>query len=148
GGDDYTVQWTVQNKGSSSTEDASLFDQVYLSDNPTLGVPGARQWFLGSVRHDGVVPVNGSYTSRVTFPLSPEIAGKYVIVVANTGDGFTPRTWEGPYTDDNTNSAATHVTPLAPADLQVTSIVTQAPNYSGEPTSVTWTVTNTGAAAW
>src|SRR5262249_39837362 len=34
------------------------------------------------------------------------------------------------------------------ADLQVTSIVTQAPNDSGEETSVSWTVTNEGAAAW
>ena len=30
GGDDYTVQWTVQNQGNSQTEDAVLFDQVYL----------------------------------------------------------------------------------------------------------------------
>ena len=39
-------------------------------------------------------------------------------------------------------------TPLAPADLQVTSVVGAAPNYSGEGTSVTWTVKNFGAAAW
>ena len=30
----------------------------------------------------------------------------------------------------------------------MTSIVTQAPNYSGEKTTVTWTVTNFGAPTW
>src|SRR5262249_43034784 len=35
-----------------------------------------------------------------------------------------------------------------PADLQVTSIVTQAPNDSGEKTAVQWTVTNFGNTTW
>ncbi|MCB1942193.1 MAG: hypothetical protein KDI53_09175, partial [Candidatus Accumulibacter sp.] len=169
GGDDFTVQWTVQNKGTSPTEDSVLFDQVYLSDKPLFVPPfGGRdvgnQWFLGSVEHDGVVATNGSYTAQRTFQLSPEISGKYVIVVANTGGividpskdprfsvevgtYFAP-TWEGPYTDDNVAVAATHVTPLPPADLQVTSVVAQAPNYSGETTTIVWTVQNLGAAAW
>src|SRR4029077_10663213 len=29
GGDSYTVRWTVQNQGTSSTEDATVFDEVY-----------------------------------------------------------------------------------------------------------------------
>jgi len=169
GGDDFTVQWTVQNQGNSPTEDSVLFDQVYLSDKaifvpPFGGQDVGNQWFLGSVEHDGVVASNGSYTAQHTFRLSPEIAGKYVIVVTNTGGVvidpskdprfsvtvgtyFAP-TWEGPYTDDNVNVAATHVTPLPPADLQVTSVVGQVPNYSGESATVWWTVQNFGGAAW
>src|SRR5262249_24704791 len=132
GGDSYTVQWTVQNQGTSPTEDATIFDSVYLSDQPTLNAPGAKQWSLGLIEHDGIVPAGGSYTAQATFALSPEISGQYVIVDTNTGSSPT---WEGPYTDNNTNFGPTHVTPLPPADLQVTSIVTQAPNYSGEPTT-------------
>src|SRR5262249_12623921 len=64
------------------------------------------------------------------------------------GLGTIPPTWEGPYTDNNVNSGPTHVVPLTPADLRVTSIVTQAPNYSGELTTVTWTVQNFGAPTW
>ena len=40
GGDPFTVSWTVQNQGTSATEDAILFDQVYLSNSPTLNAPG------------------------------------------------------------------------------------------------------------
>ena len=150
GGDSYAVTWTVTNQGTSPTEDSVLFDQVYLSNSPTFNANNPKQWFLGTVEHDGSVASNGSYTANQTFQLSPEISGQYVIVVCNTGNlpiGIPP-TWEGPYTNNNTNSAATHVVPLPPADLQVTNITTQAPNYSGEQTAVTWTVTNEGAAAW
>ena len=35
-----------------------------------------------------------------------------------------------------------------PADLRVTSVVTQPQNFSGEETTVTWTVTNQGADVW
>ncbi|MCB1964701.1 MAG: hypothetical protein KDI64_01260, partial [Candidatus Accumulibacter sp.] len=169
GGDDFSVQWTVQNKGTSATEDSVLFDQVYLSDKPVFVPPlggqnVGNQWFLGSVEHDGVLAASGSYTAQHTFKLSPEISGRYVIVVTNTGGtvidpGKDPRfsvavgtyfapTWEGPYTDDNVAAAATHVTPLPPADLLVTSVTAQVPNHSGETTSVSWTVENVGAAAW
>src|SRR4029078_8627926 len=90
GGDNYTVQWTVQNKGASPTEDAVLFDQVYLSDKPAFVPPNAgldvgNQWYLGTVEHDGAVSAGAGYTARRTFALAPEISGKYVIVVTNTG---------------------------------------------------------------
>src|SRR5262249_41701831 len=163
------------NQGTSPTEDATLFDQVYLSDKPTLDAPGARlfdqvylsdkptldapgarQWFLGTVEHDGVVASGGSYSAQATFQLSPEISppspeipGRYVIVDTNRGgaigDTIIPPPWEGPYTDNNAASAATHVTPRPPADLRVTSVVGQAPNYSGEETTIQWTVKNFGA---
>src|SRR5262249_47251488 len=148
GGDDYDVQWTVQNQGTSPTEDATLFDQVYLSDRPTFNDPGARQWYLGTVEHDGVVAAGGTHPADHPSPLSPETSGLYVIVVANPGLGTIPPTWEGSYTDNNINSGPTHVVPLTPADLRVTSIVTQEPNDSGEPTTVTWTVQNFGAPTW
>src|SRR4029077_17220976 len=89
-----------------------------------------------------------SYTAQATFALSPEISGKYVIVDTNTGGSGIPPTWEGPYTNNNTNSGPTLVTPLPPADLQVISITTQTPNYSGEDTTVQWTVTNLGNTVW
>ena len=75
GGDSYAVSWTVTNQGTSPTEDSVLFDQVYLSNHPVLNAPGAKQWFLGTVEHDGVVLAGGSYTAQQTFQLSPEISG-------------------------------------------------------------------------
>lgn len=46
GGDSFTVAWTVTNQGTSPTEDATLFDQVYLSDNPVFNapVPSSGSW--------------------------------------------------------------------------------------------------------
>ena len=153
GGDDFTVNWTVQNQGTSPTENAVLFDQVYLSDTPNFVPPDSgkdigNQWFLGSVEHDGIVSSNGSYTNQATFHLTPEISGKYVIVVANTGQYPIDPTWEGQYTDNNIGVGNTRVTPRPLADLRVTSVVAPAINYSGESTTVSWTVQNFGADAW
>ncbi len=145
GGDNYTVSWTVQNEGTSPTEDSVLYDTVYLSNQPTLNAPGAKQWLLGVVEHDGAVAAGASYTAQQTFQLSPEISGTYVIVDTNTGGPNTLPTWEGPYTNNNTASASTLVTPLPTADLRVTSVTGPASNYSGEKTAVQWTVENFGA---
>src|SRR5689334_4670384 len=150
GGEPFTVRWTVQNQGTSPTETDVLFDDVYLSDRPTLAAPNtpdaANQWFLGKVEHDAVLNTNDVYTSEATFDLAPDIAGKYVIVVANTGGivinpngnpitdvevgSFVPPTWEGPYTNNNVGVGTTRVTPRPPADLQVTSVTAPAVNYS------------------
>src|SRR5262249_30207899 len=111
GGDSFTVSWTVLNKGTSPTEDATLYDEVYLSDQPVLNAPGARQWFLGNIEHDGFVGPGQIYNAQATFALSPEISGKYVLVKTNTGHGGIPPSWEGPYTDNNSNSGRTLVTP-------------------------------------
>ena len=78
-----------------------------------------------------------------------------------SGAGFTKRdagsisvvqtganVYQGPYTDNDTRTAPADVTAYPAADLQVASVVTQAPNDSGEKTTVTWTVTNFGAPVW
>jgi hypothetical protein len=100
GGDSYVVQWTVKNQGTSPTEDATLFDQVYLSDKPTFVPPNTgqdigNQWYLGTIEHDGTVGAGGTYSVRQAFQLTPEIAGKYVIVVTNTGQYPFAPTWKG-----------------------------------------------------
>ncbi len=153
GGDDYTVSWTVQNQGAHGTDIGPIFDQVYLSDTPVFVPPNTgkdvgNQWLLGSVEHDGGLTSGSSYTASALFHLAPEISGKYIIVVANTGDQYHAPTWEGPYTDNDIATAVTHVTPLPLADLRVVSVVGSAPNYSGEMVTATWTVQNFGAPVW
>jgi YD repeat-containing protein len=156
GGDSFTVQWTVTNQGGIETEDDTLFDKVYISDNATLNAAGARQWLLGTVEHEGAVAAGDSYTVEQTFTLSPEVSGKYVIVATNTGNiverdwdyEYLPPTYEGPYTTNNTTVVSALVNRLPPADLQVTSITGQTPAYCGYPVTVTWTVTNFGHAVW
>src|SRR5262249_5532610 len=70
-----------------------------------------------------------------TFLLTPGAAGKFVVIDTT-----------GPHTHPATLSAPTNVTPTAGADLRVTGVVTQPQNYSGEKTTVQWTVQNVGDA--
>src|SRR5207249_4609551 len=103
----------------------------------------------GIFAHHGVLAPGDSYTSEQTVTLSPEIAGKYVIVYGNYLDagGHLGGTWEGPYTQNNTLSALTQILPTQ-ADLQVTSVVTPPQNFSGEQATIRWTVTNFGDPVW
>ncbi|WP_205678900.1 CARDB domain-containing protein [Aquisphaera insulae] len=145
GGDSFKVQWTVTNRGAGETIQDGWYDEVYLSDRPTLNAPGAKQWRLDNypgILHNGRLGPDQSYAAEATFALTPEIAGLYVLVKTGVG------AWEGPYTTNNTTSAGTSVVPLAPADLRVESITVPASNSSGEKATISWTVVNAGASAW
>ncbi|WP_013334633.1 CARDB domain-containing protein [Gloeothece verrucosa] len=144
GGGLFNVNWTVKNQGANETTGNTWSDTVYLSDSPTLNTPGGKYWQLGTVQHTGTLGVGQTYTGQLSTQLTPGAFGQYVIVKTNSG--FEP-TWEGPYNNNNERSAATNVT-NAPADLIVSSVVTTPNNFSGERTTVKWTVTNTGAPTW
>ena len=140
GGQPFSVSWTVQNQGANGIAQSNWVDNVYLSDSPTLNAPGAKQWFLGSVGHDGNLGVNSSYTGKLDTVLSPGASGRYIIVQTNSNGDV----WEGPYTNNNLLNANTLVT-STPADLTVTSVKTLPQNFSGERTTVEWTVKNIGS---
>lgn len=139
GGDDFTVSWTVRSTGDARA--TGWTDQVYLADAPLL--ENARNIFnLGSFDNLSPLDPGASYTNSATFKLNPAAAGLYVIVKSQLGGD--------PNTLDNAKFASTSVT-NAPADLQVVSVVPAAPGvvaYSGERTSVTYTVENKGAPVW
>lgn len=143
GGEEFDVSWTVTNSGASATKDSEWFDTIYLSDSPTLNTPGATYWDLDTVKHNGTLAANSSYTGTLNTVLSPSAAGKYVIVKTNSRSSA----WEGNYTDDNSRSVAVDVT-ATPADLIVTNVKTIAQNFSGERTTVEWTVQNVGETMW
>ena len=150
-GTPYTLSWTVANQGAGATEGSQWSDFVYLSNVPTwidpsMAIPPAvTQILLGAFPHNGALASDQSYSTQQTILLSPAYSGQYVIVVTNPPIGAP--IWEGPYGNNNARTAPSVVT-TAPADLQVTSVVTQPVAYSGENTTVTWTVTNFGAPVW
>ena len=143
GGDAFTVDWTVQNQGTSPTEDAVLFDQVYLSDKPTFVPPSSGQTSATSgtsARSSTTAssPPNGSYTRQAHVPA----LARDLRPVRHRGDQHgrnrdQPRARSAPGhgrhllrppgkapTPTTTSASAPRmVTPLPPADLQVTSIV-------------------------
>ena len=141
GGEPFSISWTVTNEGSAGTQTDRWTDKIYLSDAPVLNAPGAKQLQLGIIERVGHLPAGDSYTSSASFDLTPAAVGQYVIVV--TGGGA----WEGPFKDNNARSAPTDVT-NAPADFVVTSVVTPSENFSGEKTTISWTVRNDGSAVW
>ena len=151
-GTTFPVTWTVTNQGNGPTQDSQWYDTVYLSSSPIFDPAfnnDPQQISLGIFVHNGVLAPGQSYTEQQNIQLSPAYLGDYVIVYANQfgPGGRSTGTFEGPNANNNTRSAVTDVS-TAPADLQVTSVVTSSPAYSGESTAVTWTVTNFGDPVW
>ncbi len=145
-GNPLTVKWTVQNRGDRV--EGTWFDSVWLSSTPDFSSPSNEQWFLGTVQRSGSLETGQSYSAEQTFNLAPSVQGAFVIVRtdsngATTGPGSIVESDE----TNNQGSDAALVT-RAPSDLRVTSVQSDAPNFSGEKTTVHWTVQNDGAAIW
>ncbi|MBS0640889.1 MAG: hypothetical protein JSS43_13510, partial [Proteobacteria bacterium] len=134
GGDNYDVSWTITNTGPGTADGWS--DHLYLSTAPVRDFPGAKQWDLGRFERVKALAQGESYTNTQTIRLNPAASGLYLIVVAELNSD-TDQT-------DNAKSSATAVVARAP-DLRVTDITPDPQAYSGEQTTIQYTVTNTGA---
>src|SRR5262249_19190142 len=137
-----TVTWTVKNFGEGVAVGAfgSWGDTVFLSTTPGLTDPGANVWVLGSFERLHSLDSLDSYTQTRTFVLSPATKGLYVTVIADlTYTSLVAET-------DETNNSRTAATAVVdqPANLVVTSVSAPSVNYSGETTTVTWSVQNIG----
>src|SRR6185503_18448457 len=142
------VSWTVENRGESET--GSWNDVVYLSTTADLNATGNQRWFLGQVRRSGGLAQGQSYTVQQTYDLAPPVQGAYVVVVTDQSGADTGRPGENGFVAEsdetnNSRSDAAAVTRVV-SDLQVTSVTSSGSTFSGETATVTWIVTNTGAA--
>ena len=142
GGDNYIVSWTVTNQGTSPTEDSTLFDQGLSLQQPGLQRlgPMPEQWLLGTVEHDGIVASNGgSYTAQQTFALSPaEILWPLRHRRMQHGRRHHSADLGRAVYQQQHQLRSDPGHRVAPGRyLQVSSIVTQPTNYSGEKTTVT-----------
>ena len=146
GGEEFTVNWTVENQGPGTALPGGWVDRVYLSSGPDPSVPGTRSMILAEVTHEDPLLSNQSYAESVTVNLSPSAAGQYVVVIT---DGKVADAPDVPYMVDeldetnNRLAADTSVTAV-PADLVVTDVVLPEVNYSGEKIVIRYTVTNVG----
>ncbi|MEO1373935.1 MAG: pre-peptidase C-terminal domain-containing protein [Cyanobacteria bacterium J06635_10] len=78
--------------------------------------------------------------------MSPGVTGKYVIIKTNAGN----RVWEGVYTNNNEKNANINITSTS-SDLEVIDVNVKPiedKNYSGDTTSIEWTVRNNSAPVW
>ena len=148
GGDSYQVTWTVKNVGLGVAESGSGWaDRILLSDVPDATTSDSHVYILDwQVVHDQPLGPGASYTETRTYPLSPSAAGSFVIVItdASVSWALSPHFVVVETNEDNNQRAAASDVRPVPADLLVTQITAQPQNYSGERTSLQYTVTNVG----
>ena len=142
----FRSSYTVQNKGDVFT--GKWTDSVFVADNPDLD-KATLVWAVGSYSQDRTLANGERYTVTQTVALDPATRGAY-LVVKTDADVWSYRAGsrDSVKETDETNNvrgAASLVT-AHPADLVVTGVETQPDNFSGEETTITWTVANQGEA--
>jgi len=141
GGGPFTVTWTTRNAGLGDRQ-GGWVDYILLSDQPLSDPfrPGWDTWALNPLGgySQGGLHAGETRTTSVTFDLSPPVEGMFVTVVVDAHRRVAE-------TDESNNvrGADTDVS-IRPADLVISGVVTQPVSYSGERTTIQWTVTNVG----
>jgi hypothetical protein len=136
-GQQQTVSWTVQNIGNGPAR-APWVDSVYLSSDGTLNT--AVQ--LASVTNNFDVAAGGGYSAQATITLPDWVDGTYQLLV------YTDATAKVYEPNHDTNNIASSPLTLTHPDLaaSISSVTPNSPN-SGDQTTVSWTVTNTGTGS-
>ncbi len=146
GGETYEVTWTVKNTGLGFAN-PGWSDRILLS-NDAEAQHNSHVYILDwEILHDQPLGPGESYTKTRQFPLSPSAAGSHIIVATDVSVPYAlPPQWVVYEEDEDNNRlvVTTDVRPV-PADLQVTAMTAEPVNYSGETTTLQYTVTNTGS---
>ena len=168
-GEETTITWTVSNFGAAVWAGTrSWVDTVYLSTDPSF-IP-TRATPLGSFTHANLegLAAGASYTTSAKVRLPVGAQGQYTIYVITDADPENRRAqsevflsgdnelaksilattvFEGARNDNNLGRGSLTVVYREP-DLHVDGIVVSEANpASGQPLTVTWTVTNRGTRA-
>ena len=145
-GQETTVQWTVTNMGTGSTNAAAWYDGVWMSQDTQLDRP--RDVFLGEELNASYLGVGESYVNTLTARLPQDAEGQYYFIVYTDYKG-KDRTavYEYVYEDDNVTVSVPVIVQVSPsADLQVTVVNAPETGFSSLPITVSWRVTNEGDA--
>ncbi len=134
---DVTVSWTVNNLGTAPAAPGGWQDRIWLSADDALGQGDV---LLGSVPFTGaVLSIGGQYTSSSTVTL-PDAAlpGTYLLIQTDADDKVLEP-------EESNNVRPLPLSFLLP-DLTVASSTDAGAGKAGETISVTWDVTDAGAA--
>jgi hypothetical protein len=164
-GDQITVEWTVKNLGSGTTEIDRWFDTVFLSEDSTLDFffpisPPNTIVFTdpqkAKVEHIGALAPGDSFTTSVTFNLPPYVFGTYSVFIHADMNPPVPGgkaqergdVYEHVFDFNNIHRHDIDITLTPPPDLIVETVSSIADTASNrESISVTWTVKNAGLSA-
>lgn len=133
------VSWQVTNVGTGSTSAPPWDDRVYLSLVRTLDDSAV---VLGDAPNPSYLAVGDSYSNSLTVTLPQGINGNYYFLVQTDAMNQVRELDKG----DNVGSGGPTVVQLTPPpDLQVDAVGAPSPQpFSGQTTTVTWTVGNHG----
>ena len=135
------VSWTVTNSGDAAA-DGPWTDNVYLASDAAGDAPV----FLGAFVFDGELGAGASVTRSevVTLPGSYRGDGWFVVQA-----DAQHQVHENPGASSETSVAAsaTSVAPQLFPDLAVSAVTPPSGVFSGQPTQISWVVTNTGDGA-
>jgi hypothetical protein len=139
----WVVQWSVTNAGGVGAS-GSWFDAVYASSSPVLNENG---YLLGQFAHNGGLPAGAGYgqSQLVQFPACT--SGQYYIVVVADVSNVLNQTTVCQPNNAAISSNALSVNFGTYPDLMVSSISIPATATADQLMTVSWTVTNAGAAA-
>ncbi|MFC1799698.1 CARDB domain-containing protein [Candidatus Eisenbacteria bacterium] len=139
-GDSISVSWTVENIGDLGAVGLSHKDWVMISED---SIPSTADRHIGpSFTGEDLFP-DSSYSREVTLMLPLDLSGDYFLFVWT--DVFDR--YGDPYPSSNlSNVRPISITPIPPADLQVTSITLSTDSLgAGDQVDVQWEVANVGA---
>ncbi len=141
----FSVTWTVANRGEGKAS-GSWYDTILVHDLPDYRASGAQVWNIGTFERGTELDSLATYTETQKIDLAPSVRGRYVTVITDSLPPPAPSLDESIETN-NALTVAAEVIARA-ADLKVVSVSAPAQNFSGEKTTVSWTVRNDGAAVW
>ena len=134
------VEWIVTNNGTGATSTPTWRDRVWLSLDQTLD---ATDIFLGQAINPSFLNVGDSYSNSLTVTLPQGIDDDYFFIVRTDASN---QVFELDNEGDNENvGGPTDVMLTPPPDLQVSSVNAPGQAFSGQPMTLTWTVTNEGS---
>ena len=133
------VSWTVANTGYGSTNSQQWYDRVYINNSPDLnGFPT----LLAQVPNQSYLNPGDQYNSSVNVTIPVGYQGTYYFVV-NT-DAGNQVVELAIATSKVTASGPVNVALTQPPDITVHSITVAPELFSGQPTTLSYTVLNTG----
>ncbi|MEZ6132743.1 MAG: CARDB domain-containing protein [Planctomycetaceae bacterium] len=136
------IQWIVTNTGTGPTSTPSWTDRVWLSLDQTLD---STDTSLGTASNPSFLNPGDSYSNQAQFTLPQGIDGNFFFIVQADNSN---RVFEFQAEGDNIRAGGpTDVTLTPPPDLQVTSVNAPTTAFSGQPATISWTVSNQGAGA-
>ncbi|MBV6505562.1 MAG: hypothetical protein ILNGONEN_01125 [Syntrophorhabdaceae bacterium] len=136
-----SIQWAIENLGKGTTLTSNWQDKVYLSADVLLNP--AEDILIVTENRSGVLKAGERYVRDRSIILPNGISGNFFAILQNDAGNQVNDTNRSNNTVVSPSPIAISLTPSP--DLQVTALSASASVQSGQPNTVHWTISNTGA---